>query len=171
MKSIAFTAIFLALPIPAMAIAQRIGFDGISPVRVGMTVRQAEHALHAKLSMDSATDSDPSACAIFYVAAREVPITYMVEHGRVTRASLGGEGAKSSIKTANGIGLGSTIPQIKRAYGKQGAWHPNTYTDEPVFEIKSTDGRSAILFDTERGRVIRIHAGRLPSAEYIEGCD
>jgi hypothetical protein len=95
----------------------------------------------------------------------------MVEHGRVTRADLGGEGAKSSIKTANGIGLGSTIAQIKRAYGRRGTWHPNTYTDEPVFEIKSTNGRSAILFETERGRVIRIHAGRLPSAEYIEGCD
>ena len=170
-KSIAFAAILLALAIPAMATAQRIGFDGIPPVRVGMTLRQAESALHAKLTMNSETDSDPSICATFYVEGRDVPISYMFEHGRVTRAALGDEGAKSSIKTANGVGLGSTVAQIKRSYGRQGAWHPNTYTDEPVFEIKSTDGRSAILFYTEQGRVTRIDAGRLPSAEYIEGCD
>ena len=168
MKSIAFAATFL---IPAMVAAQQLGFDGISPVNAGMTVRQAEHALHARLTMESPPDSDSSACAIFDVEGRDLPFSYMVEHGRVTRADLGGEGAKSSIKTANGIGLGSTIAQIKRAYGRRGTWHPNTYTDEPVFEIKSTNGRSAILFETERGRVIRIHAGRLPSAEYIEGCD
>jgi len=168
MRSIAFTAIFL---VPAMAAAQQLGFDGISPVRVGMTVRQAEHALHARLRMDSPPDRGSSSCAIFDVEGRDLPFSYMVEHGRVTRVDLEGEGAKSSIKTGNGIGLGSTIAQIKRAYGRRGTWHPNTYTDEPVFEIKSTNGRSAILFETERGHVIRVRAGRLPSAEYIEGCD
>jgi len=168
---VALTTLFLALATSALATDQGVGFDGISPVRVGMTLRQAEQALHAKLRINSETDSDPSICATFYAEGRDLPISYMFEHGRVTRAALGDEGATSSIKTANGIGLGSTLPQIKRAYGRQGTWHRNTYTDEPVFEIKSTDGRSAILFYTERGRVTRIIAGRLPSAEYIEGCD
>jgi len=136
-----------------------------------MTIPQAERALHAKLAPEAPPDDDSAECAIFDVKGRDLPFSYMVERGRVTRADLGGEGVRSPIRTASGIGLGSTIADIKRAYGKQGKWDPNAYTDEPDFEIKSADGRSAIVFETERGRVVRIRAGRLPSAEYIEGCD
>lgn len=171
MKTVAFATTLLAFSTSAVAVPQQLGFDGIAPVRVGMTVVQAEKALHAKLSMQFPSDSDSTECAIAVVKGRNRPFSYMVEHGRITRVDLGGRGVKSVIKTASGIGLGSSIAEIKRAYGSRGKWHPNAYDDEPVFEIKSVDSKSAILFETERGRVIRIHAGRLPSVEYIEGCE
>ncbi|MGN6817264.1 MAG: hypothetical protein ACTHJR_01180 [Sphingomonas sp.] len=136
-----------------------------------MTLRQTEQTLHAKLFMTSPSDSDSSGCAIAAVKGRDQPLSYMVEHGRITRADLEGRGVKSTIRTAGGIGLDSTIADIKRVYGRRGKWHSNAYDDEPVFEIKSADGKAAILFDTEHGRVLRIHAGRLPSVEYIEGCE
>jgi hypothetical protein len=171
LKTIALATTLLVLSTPAMAAPEQLSFDGIVPVRLGMTVAQAEKALHAELSMQFPPDSDSTECAIAVIKGRDRPFSFMVEHGRITRADLGGRGVKSPIKTASGIGLGSSIAEIKRAYGSRGKWHPNAYDDEPVFEIKSVDNKSAILFVTERGRVIRIHAGRLPSAEYVEGCE
>lgn len=165
--------IFRAAPLLCLSAASphQLGFDGLSPVRVGMTLAQAEQALHAKLSIGFPNDDGPTGCGIAQIDGRNNPFSYMIENGRVTRADLGGEGVTSSIRTAKGIGLGSSISDIRRAYGKQAKSHPNAYEEsEPDFEIKSTDGKAAMIFETEHGRVVRIHVGRLPSVEYIEGC-
>lgn len=168
----ALAPLLLVVPIPSAASPPQIGFDGLSPVRVGMTVAEAEQALHAKLSIQFPNDDGPTGCGIAEVEGRDDPFSYMIEDGRVTRADLGGLGVKSAIRTANGIGLGSSVSEIRRAYGKRAKSHPNDYDNtEPDFEVKSGDGKAAMVFETQHGRVVRIHAGRLPSAEYIEGCE
>lgn len=160
-----------AVSVPSTASPRQLGFDGLSPVRVGMTVAQAEQALHAKISIQFVNDDGPNGCGIASVEGRDDPFSYMIENGRVTRADLGPEGVKSPVRTASGIGLGSDISEIRHAYGKRAKPLPNSYDEtEPVFEVKSADGKAAMLFETEHGHVVRIHAGRLPSAEYIEGC-
>ena len=173
MTRVGLTTLLSVLPSLAAAAPPQIGFDGLSPVRVGMTVAQAEQALHAKLSVEFPNDDGPTGCGIAGIEGRDnAAFSYMIEDGRVTRADLGGLGVRSAIRTANGIGLGSSIGEIRRAYGKSAKSHPNAYEEtEPDFEIKSANGKAAIVFETEQGRVVRIHSGRLPSAEYIEGCD
>ena len=149
----------------------QIGFHGVPPVRVGMTRAQAEEALHAKLSIEFPNGDGPTGCGIAQVAGRYTGISYMIEDGRITRADVDDKDTAGSIRTPAGIGLGSSIADIRRAYGKRAKSQPNTYEEtEPDFEIKSADGKAAIVFETEHGRVARIRAGRLPSAEYVEGC-
>ena len=149
----------------------QIGFDGVAPVRVGMTRGQAEQALHAKLSFEFLNDHGPNGCGQADVKVGGGVVGYMIEKGRITRADVYDKAAKTTLKTVTGIGLGSSIGDIRRAYGRRVRSHPNAYDDaNPDFEIKSADGKAAIVFETEHGHVARIHAGRLPAAEYIEGC-
>lgn len=147
----------------------RIGFDGVAPVRVGMTVAQVERALHAKLSIEFPNGDGPDGCGEASARGREESLAYMFERGRVTRVDLAG--ARSPVRTATGIGLGSSIADIRRAYGTAARAQTDVYSEEPDFEVKSPDRKAAIVFETEHGKVVRIHAGQLPSAEYIEGCD
>ena len=89
MKRFALGATFMVLSIlPTVTVSRQLSYDGIVPVRVGMTVPQAEQVLHAKLTMETPQDSDSTNCAFFSIADRDRPISYMVERGRITRADL-----------------------------------------------------------------------------------
>jgi hypothetical protein len=97
--------------------------EGIGPVKIGMTVQEAEHALGAKL--------DPISPE-FYKECWETSrsdkkdrvIQYMVENENIMAIDVYPRAAKTfplpvpAIKTAKGIGVGSTEEEIKRAYGK-----------------------------------------------------
>jgi len=152
---------------------QTIGFDGVAPVQVGMTLDQAKRVLHGKFSIQLPED-DPNGCGFLSIKGPFGPVSYMFDRGRIRRADIDifdPGGRKSAVKTAAGIGLGSSIADVRRAYGKRARFYPNAYdAPEPDAEIKSADGKSAIIFETSSGRVSYIRAGRLPWAEYIEGC-
>lgn len=136
-----------------------------------MTLAQAEHVLHAKFETDQMADDRPNGCGFATIRGRRDPVSYMFDNGRIRRADLDIHGPKTSIRTAAGIGLGSSIAEIRRAYGKRVKSYPDAYdAPELDFEVKSADGKAAIVFETEHGRVRLIRAGRLPWAEYIEGC-
>ena len=170
MRRAGLSIMLLLLPSVADALPPQIGFDGVAPVHVGMTVAQVERALHAKLSIEFPNGDGPNGCGEASAKGSDEPLGYMFEGGRVTRVDFGGEGARSAIRTAKGIGLGSSIADIRRAYGAAAKAQTDVYTDQPDFEVKSPDRKAAIVFETEHKKVVRIHAGRLPSAEYIEGC-
>lgn len=160
-----------ALPFPSLASVNALGFDGLAPVRIGMTVHRVEHVLHAKLALLFPSDDSPDGCAMASLAGREDALSYMFENGRVTRFDVGRENIKSAIRTVRGIGIGSSIVELRRAYGKRAKSSHNAYDNRWLdFEIKSPDAKAAIVFETEHGRVVRIRAGRLPAAEYIEDC-
>lgn len=159
----------------AAAPAPQIGFDGVPPVRVGMTKVQAEQALHAKLRFEFLEDDGPNGCGMAVAKVGGGTVSYMIEKGRITRADIDvdrdGKVANSKVRTAAGIGLGSSIADIRRAYGTRARSQPNAYDNANLdFEVKSPDGKAAMVFETGQAKVVRVRVGRLPSAEYIEGC-
>jgi len=94
-------------------------------------------------------------------------VLVMLENDRVTRVSS----YDSTIKTKLGINVGSTEGQVKRAYAKNIMIRPHQYDDKGHYLItKSSNGKYAIVFETDGAHVTGIHAGLEASAQYVEGC-
>lgn len=94
-------------------------------------------------------------------------VLVMLENDRVTRVSS----YDPIIKTKLGINVGATELQVKRAYARNIVIRPHQYDDNGHYLItKSSDGKYAIVFETDGNRVTGIHAGLTASAQYVEGC-
>jgi hypothetical protein len=159
-------AALAALALVAAAPAPRVlEPQGLGPVRIGMTVAAAERALGARLRPSDPT-SDKNCSYFERRDRREKGVVYMVEHGRISRIDI----SEAGIRTARGIGVGSTIAQISKAYGRTISSHPNTYGGEPEFELILSGHRFGLDFETENGRVSAMRGGRYPSVGYVEGC-
>ncbi|HEX6741920.1 MAG TPA: hypothetical protein VF079_09040 [Sphingomicrobium sp.] len=159
--------IALALLAAAAAQAWPLTPDGWGPVRIGMTQRQVEKALHTKLEGEPIPDQAER--CIEKVSDRHPGLWFMFEDGRLTRISLGDE---SKVTTPRGIGIGASAAAVRRAYGKALKAEPHEY-DEPPAEYLTfwtVAGKRGVRFETDpKRRVGAIHAGG-PSIEYIEGC-
>jgi hypothetical protein len=155
-----------ALALVAAAPAPRIlEPQGLGPVRVGMTVAAAERALGARLRPNDVEGGET--CAYYGRRDhRDKGVADMVEDGRVSRIDI----SEPGIRTARGIGVGSTLAQVRKAYRGAIASHPNTYDDEPEFEVSLPGHRFGLDFLTEHGRVTAMRGGRYPSVGYVEGC-
>ena len=140
--------------------------QGLGPVRIGMTVAAAEHALGARLRVDASPVADGECSSAVRRDGRDKQITYMVEGGRITRIDID----TAQVRTAKGVGLGSTIAQVRKAYGATFRSHPNPYTELPDLEVRTPGSRFGLIFETDHGRVITMRSGKYPSVAYSEHC-
>jgi hypothetical protein len=152
-----------------------LAMEGYGPVKIGMTLAQAEEALGAKLNMYY-LEEDPTACGTGNRAdGKNADVYYMVEDGAVRRVEIvtldTGTPTSPPVRTAKGIGLGSTEAEVKAAYpGVKVEPHPYLEDAGHTMIVKSADGKSAFIFDTDTKRVIAMRAGAYPQVGYIEGC-
>lgn len=99
-------------------------FDGLGAAKIGMSVREAEHALHARLVVDDSGSDEEYHCSYFGRAdGKEANVSYMVERGRITRIDIGEDDTRSrqsvAVTDQLGFGIGSQERAIIRAYGKR----------------------------------------------------
>ncbi len=137
-------------------------FIGLGSVHLGMSQAQL-------MSLGFKVSEEPSG----YEECVEVTLNgddkvlVKLENDHVTRVSS----YDQSIKTKLGINVGSTERQVKRAYAKNITIRPHQYDDKGHYLItKSSNGKYAIVFETDGVRVTGIHAGLEASAQYVEGC-
>ena len=151
--------------------------DGIGPVRIGMTVQQAERALHARMKLDSPYQdrADWDECAYAErIDGKQPEIGYMVAHNRITRIEIGQVDGKpdSSITTEKGIGLNATRAAVRRAYGRALRETPNIYMDAKDSNLVAygPGRKTMLLFETAEGRVTSFRVGYRADVELAEGC-
>lgn len=154
--------------------AEILSAFGLGPVRIGMSVPEAEKALGAALEVETIQDGD--ACG--YARRkdeRDANIAYMVEDGRITRIDVSRPrqaGAhQRPVVTEAGVGLQSTEEEVRKAYGPRLKAQPNKYDDrERDLTVDEPDRKRAIVFETLNGGIGAFRAGVYPSVGYIEGC-
>ena len=137
---------------------------GIGSLRIGMTVAEASAAVAGFRPPSQAQECD-------YASAASLPpgLRIMVENGRVARIDVD----TNTIPTIEGARVGDTVSRIHAIYGQRVSASPNHYTSEPDLRIRSAssgDTIHEIIFETQRGRVVRYRAGQRPQVRYIEGC-
>ncbi len=165
-----FVAVFLVI-MPARGQSQltatsKLAIDGIGPIRVGMTIQQAEASAQTRLlSPGGKLDN------CWYVKPQGGPrdISFMVIDEKIARVDVYGN---SPITTVSGARIGDSEDRIKSLYAVHITPHeyvqsghyltfvPNDTSDQPYRMVFETDGK----------RVKLIRAGRLPEVEYVEGC-
>ncbi|HEX2080993.1 MAG TPA: hypothetical protein VHG08_25035 [Longimicrobium sp.] len=157
---------------PAGDSAWTMRFDGIGPVRVGMTFGEARAALGGDLRMNEqviGTDEGPDRCDHPRSSALPPGVRVMVEGRRVVRVEVD----SGRIATAEGARIGDTEARIAQLYpGRVTVW-PHKYTDGHYLYVRpaeASDTTRLIIFETD-GRVVqRFRAGQKPQVEYVEGC-
>jgi hypothetical protein len=149
--------------------------QGIGPVKIGMTVRKAEHALRAKLEPMSAPFGGD--CWITSrVDKKDSYIEYMVEDDRVARIYVGPDQfQKSTVTTPEGIGIKSSVEKINRKYGTAVKKTLAPYSEEtdpnPIYSLHvNLDKRSGMLFNINHGHVDGFSVGLYKALDRMEGC-
>jgi len=141
-----------------------VRYDGVGPVKIGMTQAQLSSTLHVKLSeQESGSDS------CFYVSAPgHDQIGFMLIDGRLVRVDVNAPG----VFTASGIQVGDSEAHAHQVYGPRMKVTRHAYTDTGHYlTVRSTDGRYGVRFETDNGKIMMFYAGKYDAIQYIEGCE
>jgi hypothetical protein len=141
---------------------------GWGPARIGMTRAQVSKALKVELEGDAFDNVD--SCLELFGANDSLPgLFFMFENGKLTRISAI---EPSPVATPRGMHVGSTVEDVRKAYGAGLKEEPHKYVDAPAEYLTfwPKPGKYGVRFETDtQGRVESIHAGTA-SIQYVEGC-
>lgn len=144
--------------------AWALHFDGIGPVKVGMSLSQLNSTLQEKFTMPKARDEQ--GCFIV-TSIRHPHVSFMIEDGKVTRIDVDGRG----VPTDKGIQVGDSEKQVLKIYGAAVKLEPHAYTsEEGGHYLTVRSGGLGLRFETGKEKVDSFYAGRFTSVQYIEGC-
>ena len=157
-----------------VAAANTLTPEGYGPVRIGMSRAEVEAALGADSNPEAVGGPEPESCDVFHPSRAPDGLNVMVQNGRLSRITLM---RASTVKTAGGLGLGSTAAQVKAAHPDAEVW-PHKYVEGAEDITVWSGGRPngddpaarGIRFETDAsGVVTMVHAGG-PSIRLVEGC-
>jgi len=160
-----------ALRKAAQAAAPRISWQatvqGIGPVKLGMTLTQAEQAMRRRL-VSAWPEADTSECAYYTTEPKIDGLLFMTAQGRIVRYDVRG----ADMRTRSGIAVGDSVERVRAVYGDQLEVSPHRYSgpEESYLTLWSNDRKTAIRFETLKGKIERFHAGFAEQAQYVEGC-
>jgi hypothetical protein len=162
---------------PNLSDESRLGFEGIGPVKIGMTVAQAKAAVGKPITV--APEAAAEGCSFATVEGGPKGLEFMVlrdkpsDPWKIFRADVG-EG--SPIATISGIRVGATEAEVKAAYsGKGGSYTvgPHPYTGpQGHYLTYDADGKGGklLIFETDGKKVTSFRAGEEGAVQAIEGC-
>jgi hypothetical protein len=147
----------------------KLSTAGLGPVRIGMTVEEAERVAGVDLVPDNFGDEN---CRYYTPDRGTVGVGFMVSDGEVVRVDIFGD---SPVTTLSGYGVGSSGEEITAAFTAriQRSVHPYDETGEylvyvPVDEV---DADKRVIWETDgTGTVVAMRSGRIPHVDLIEGC-
>lgn len=142
-----------------------VGENGYGPLHVGMTWAQARGAMPS-LRRDANQESE----TCFIAQSRGLPGVYLLfEGGHLGRVTVE---HSSRIATARGIRVGSTLAQVRAAYGPRLVQEAHAYEGPPAVYLTywTVPHRRGIRFETDTHRRVSIIHGGNATIEYVEGC-
>lgn len=154
------------LPPRSVANAQP-DFNGIGPLRFGMSVAQMKQAWGKPL-YGSAPAHAPKACYYLRSQENDYDLLLMVENDRFVRVDV-----KTKDKTAPGGGhIGMDAQQIENLYAGHVHVTPGKYDPSAkILDVAPPRIKDAgLIFETASGLVKSWRIGVYPQIDYVEGC-
>ena len=141
-----------------------VRYDGVGPVKIGMTLTQLTALFHQKLAeQDSGVDN----CYYVTVPGHD-HIGFMILDGRVARLDVNRPG----VMTTTGIQVGDSEAHARKIYGEKLKITEHTYIDTGHYlTVRSADGRYGVRFETDSGKITGYYAGKYEAIQYVEGCE
>ncbi|HEY9608372.1 hypothetical protein [Allocoleopsis sp.] len=144
----------------------KLSINSIGPIRVGMSVAQAETAAGVKL-----TRPDNRGCSYIRPQGNNYDFLIMVTNNRIARIDVRGN---SRITTISGARIGDMESKIKSLYPGQITVTPHKYQPKGHYLIFIPKDRNEanyrIIFETDGTRVTSFRGGKRPEVEWVEGC-
>jgi len=145
----------------------RISMMGYGPVHIGMTPAQASQALGTTLS--AGAPHPPKGCHFLFAPERYPGTYFLVSQGTIARIDFREPGPR----TLSGIGVGQREAEVRKRFGQRlnVAPHPFFTPDGHMLTLRAKDGRHAVRFNTDHGKVKTFEIGRTPEIEWgVEKC-
>ena len=144
----------------------KVSTAGLGPVKIGMTVRQAERAGGDLRWRGPALDG----CRYLRPANRRIKASFMTIKRRIVRVDV----SQPGIRTPSGFTVGSSERAVRRALAGRLRITRHEYVRGGYYlefvPRDRTDAGRRVIFETNGRSVTYIRAGRLPEVRYIEGC-
>ena len=158
--------------------------DGLGPVRIDMTVAEAQRALGRGWELLAPLEEgDPNGCRMLTPGGGEGSVQFMVENMRIVRAEIvPNDGmVPPTAGSERGIHIGSTEADVRRAYGRSLVAEPHNYLGLParyltVWTVRPRRGEDfdhgarGVRFVTDEHRRVTEMFGGDTAIRYIEGC-
>jgi len=140
----------------------RLGPDGFGPLKIGMSFAQVrKRAPRLKATPSNLRAS--SGCDQLALPGHP-GVALMFVDDELVRIDL----FRSGPRTTRGVQAGDRVAQALQAYPRLSA-EPNKY-DENERYLTARSGNGAIRFETDKGRIGKVYAGRWAQVQYVEGC-
>ncbi len=133
--------------------ADRLSLDGLGPVHIGMSLRQAAAAAGEPLEQ-----VDDGGCA-YAVPSSPPGVRFQLRRGRVARVDVG---ADATVRTLSGIAVGARTSQVRAVYGDR------LTPEESGLLFTPGDARYLVRFDVADDRVVSFSGG---TAEAVASVD
>jgi hypothetical protein len=142
--------------------AWRLSPDGFGPFRVGMSFAQARK-LAPRLEASPPELLASEGCDEIALPGHP-GVTLMFIDGVLGRVDL----FRPGLQTTRGVGPGDRVARVRRAYpGLSTMAHKY---DEGERYLSERSGDKGIRFETSKGRIRTVYAGRWEQVIYVEGC-
>jgi hypothetical protein len=156
--------VFAAPAAERLAPTQPVSFEGVGPVRVGMSLEELRREL-GEVELDD--KSGEMSCNFAHLPGLRWGILWMLIEGRVARTDVDERG----FATVSGARVGDSEARVLSLYEGRVVVGPHPYDEKGHYLIvESRDGRSLLIFETDGSRVTSYRIGRSPEAGFIEGC-
>ena len=181
MRRVSFL-ILATLMLVTPARADVLSFQGVGPVQLGMTVKDAERALGTKLEPRSIVYTSDQCYETWRADKKDPGIGYVVENGKISVIQVySPDGQTPDVTDKHRLGIGGMEDDIRRAYGQvkkslgfydRGEPPENDpeYVPEFWIEAGSPDNKRAILFITRAGKITSMTTGFKPMVLDPEPC-
>ena len=151
---------------PTLTEASRLAINGIGPIRVGMTVAEAERASGVRL----VRAYGDGACAVVAPQGRPEDLRFIVTNGRIATV----ETFNPLIQTVSGANVGDRVDEVLAIYPGRIEVRPSETVPngQDLIFVPQDQGdlNFRVYFVTQNGQVITIRVGRLPEVGWPEGC-
>ena len=149
----------------------RVSLDGYGPIRIGMTVDEAQRLLQRPLAIDNYLDD--ASCRYFTPkgAGPQPTVAFMTDHRRIVRIDVFAGSGPQPV-TDRGAKIGDTEARIFELYRGHVKSGPHHYTGPQGHYLRVFDdsGHVRMIFETNGTTVENYRVGREPAVEYVEGC-
>jgi hypothetical protein len=143
----------------------RVSATGVGPVRVGMTLAEANEVIGGRLAAP-----EPLEPACDYITPRGLPgdVAFMIVEDRVARLDV----RDSTVLTEAGARVGDSEAHVQSLYPGRITVEPHKYVRGGHYLIVAVPGDTLheLLFETDGRTVTEYRAGRRPEVEWVEGC-
>jgi hypothetical protein len=145
----------------ALTDRSRISTSGLGPLKLGMTLAQAERATGRRITPREGNGD----CDYGVLHPRSLGVEMLTTRGRIAVVYV----SRRGIATRSGARVRDTPRRLRALYGSELVSVKQFYNPrERGFEVR--DGSRKVRFSVLGGRVSVIAAGRKPEVDYLEAC-